>query len=147
MLSTRNIIIFVIATLVSGTVFYYIAPFIIPQATQPLSTYILMFGMVMGFIATFLISQLNARDNEIISLFVGNLPFKASSRQIQSIFEKYGNVQNVRIMTDKVTRKPRGYGFIEMGRSDGTAAINALNGYEFMGRELKVNIATNKKQN
>lgn len=48
-------------------------------------------------------------------------------------------------MTDRETRRPRGFGFIEMGASDAKAAIKALDGYEFMGRDLKVNEANERK--
>ncbi len=48
-------------------------------------------------------------------------------------------------MTDRVTRKPRGFGFVEMNRKHARAAIRALDGTEFFGRELKVNIANERK--
>lgn len=146
MLSTKNLIIAGIAVLVLGVLVYFVSPAIIPAATQPLTTYFFMLGAVFGLGIAWLISLYNAKSNQPVSIFVGNLPFKANNRQIQNVFAKYGYVHNVRIMMDKATRKPRGYGFVEMGRADAAAAINALNGYEFMGRELKVNVAENKRQ-
>jgi RNA recognition motif-containing protein len=64
---------------------------------------------------------------------------------LRELFEQYGEVYAVRLMTDRVTRKPRGFGFIEMNRRDAKAAIRALNGTEFYGREIKVNIANEHK--
>ena len=73
------------------------------------------------------------------SIFVGNLNFNASREQVQALFAEYGEVISVRIMTDRVTRRPRGFGFIEMPREAAFKAIDALNGQEFMGRDLRVN--------
>lgn len=145
MLSTKNLVIAGIAILLLGALAYFVTPFLTPSAKQPFTSYVLMAGAVIGYVIAYLLSIYAARVNQPVSIFVGNLPFKASNRQIQNAFSQYGSVHNVRIMMDKATRKPRGYGFVEMGRIDATAAINALNGSEFMGRELKVNIAENKK--
>ena len=54
-------------------------------------------------------------------------------------------MHSVRLMTDRVTRKPRGFGFVEMNRKEARAAIRALDGTEFFGRQLKVNIAKERK--
>ncbi len=145
MLSTKNLVIAGIAILLLGAIGYFVSPYIAPFANQPFTTYVLMIGAVFGYLIAYLLSVYAARVNQPVSIFVGNLPFKASNRQIQNAFSQYGSVHNVRIMMDKATRKPRGYGFVEMGRVDAVAAINALNGSQFMGRELKVNIAENKK--
>lgn len=72
------------------------------------------------------------------TLFIGNLAFKASEREIRRLFSQYGEVFSVRLMTDKVTRKPRGYGFIEMEKKAANMAIAKLNEKEFMGRDLRV---------
>jgi hypothetical protein len=86
-----------------------------------------------------------ASSAKVESIFIGNLAFKASSGAVRELFEQYGDVQAVRLMTDRVTRKPRGFGFVEMRRKDALSAIRALNGQEFQGRELKVNIANDRK--
>ena len=150
MLSTSNpaktTLIAAIIILALGALCYLLSPFIMPQASQPFTSYVLMAGAVLGYGISYLLTKVSVIKNQPVSIFVGNLPFKANSRQIQNVFAKYGSVHNVRIMMDKATRKPRGYGFVEMGRADAAAAINALNGSEFMGRELKVNIAETRKQ-
>ncbi|HEB56875.1 MAG TPA: RNA-binding protein [Gammaproteobacteria bacterium] len=79
------------------------------------------------------------------SIFIGNLAFRASNNAVRELFEQYGEVHAVRLMTDRVSRKPRGFGFVEMNHRDAMKAIKALQGKEFQGRELKVNIANERK--
>lgn len=80
-----------------------------------------------------------AANGETQSVFVGNLAFKASRDDLRELFSKYGTVHSVRIMTDRATRRPRGFGFVEMATSDADRAIKALDGQEFHGRPLRVN--------
>ena len=76
-------------------------------------------------------------------LFVGNLPFSASEDEIRALFEQNGrSVEEVKLITDRDTGRPRGFGFVEMGDSGhAQAAIDELNGYEMNGRQLNVNEA------
>ena len=76
-------------------------------------------------------------------LYVGNLPFSADEDQIRDLFAQNGReVSEVKLVTDRDTGRPRGFGFVEMGSSDDAdSAIRALNGYEFGGRALTVNEA------
>ncbi len=76
-------------------------------------------------------------------LYVGNLPFDVDETQLRSLFERDGRqVTEVKIITDRETGRPRGFGFVEMGsQEDATKAISALNGTEFGGRALTVNEA------
>ncbi len=78
---------------------------------------------------------------EIKSIYVGNVAFSAPREDLQALFEAHGQVVSVRLMTDRVTRRPRGYGFVEMESQAADAAIAALNGMEFFGRSLRVNEA------
>nr|WP_232024031.1 RNA-binding protein [Sulfurivermis fontis] len=81
-----------------------------------------------------------AADNgETRSIFVGNLAYRASKDELEQLFGQYGVVRSVRIMTDRMTRRPRGFGFVEMEAKSALAAIKALDGKEFHGRALKVN--------
>ncbi|HKJ76563.1 MAG TPA: RNA-binding protein [Gammaproteobacteria bacterium] len=80
------------------------------------------------------------------TVYVGNLAFKASRDELRELFEPYGEVHSVRIMTDRATRKPRGFGFVEMDPAGADAAIDALNGQEFLGRTLKVNIGKERPE-
>ena len=76
-------------------------------------------------------------------LFVGNLPFSAEEQHIRELFERNDMVvEDVKLITDRDTGRPRGFGFVEMGSSeDADKAIQALNGYEMDGRQLNVNEA------
>ena len=76
-------------------------------------------------------------------LYVGNLPFTADEDQIRDLFGQNGRtVSEVKLVTDRETGRPRGFGFVEMGSSDeADGAIRALNGYSMGGRPLTVNEA------
>jgi len=76
-------------------------------------------------------------------LYVGNLPFSADENEVRALFEQDNRtVTEVKLITDRETGRPRGFGFVEMGSSeDADAAISALNGYDFGGRQLNVNEA------
>jgi cold-inducible RNA-binding protein len=76
-------------------------------------------------------------------LYVGNLPFTADEAQIRELFAQGGRTVNeVKLVTDRDTGRPRGFGFVEMGTSeDAEGAINSLNGRNFGGRPLTVNEA------
>lgn len=76
------------------------------------------------------------------NIFVGNLEFGATEDQIRSLFENYGTVERVSILTDRETGRSRGFAFVEMGNADESErAISALNGYALGGRALNVNEA------
>lgn len=79
------------------------------------------------------------------SIFVGNLAYRTSKEELQQLFAAYGTVRSVRIMTDRVTRRPRGFGFVEMDAPGAAAAIKALDGRDFYGRQLKVNEGKNRE--
>jgi RNA recognition motif-containing protein len=73
-------------------------------------------------------------------IYVGNLPFSASDDEIRTMFEEFGSVESVNLVTDRDTGRPRGFGFVEM--SDGAdEAIRALHQKEMDGRTLNVNEA------
>ncbi len=78
-------------------------------------------------------------------IFVGNLEFGATEDAVRSLFETYGAVDSVRIMTDRDTGRSRGFAFVEMGDSEeADRAIANLNGRELGGRALNVNEARPK---
>lgn len=74
-------------------------------------------------------------------MYVGNLPFSATTDEVRDLFEQYGSVQSVKLVADRETGRPRGFGFVEMEDADADAAISALDGVSFGGRNLKVNEA------
>lgn len=73
-------------------------------------------------------------------IYVGNMNYNTSERQLQDLFAQYGDVSSVNIIVDRFTGKAKGFGFVEMENAEAAdAAIAALNGQEFMGRQLRVN--------
>lgn len=80
------------------------------------------------------------------SIYVGNLPFSASEDELRELFATYGNVDSVRLMTDRDTGRPRGFGFVTMSDTDAASAIQALDGKDFGGRNLRVNEAQERKE-
>jgi RNA recognition motif-containing protein len=81
------------------------------------------------------------------NIFVGNLSFQASESSIRSLFEQYGQVDRVSIVTDRDSGQSRGFGFVEMPNpEEGDNAINALNGAEVQGRAMNVNEARPREE-
>jgi cold-inducible RNA-binding protein len=79
------------------------------------------------------------------NIFVGNLSFGTTEDSLRSVFEPYGAVDRVNIVTDRDTGRARGFAFVEMGSdTEGTAAIDGLNGRDLDGRTLNVNEARPK---
>ncbi|HON10089.1 MAG TPA: hypothetical protein PLE24_04420 [Chitinispirillaceae bacterium] len=72
-------------------------------------------------------------------LFVGNLPFSSTEESVRTLFSQYGEVISVKIPTDQMTGRPRGFAFVEMENAD--TAIAELNNYSFEGRNIKVDVA------
>jgi RNA recognition motif-containing protein len=81
-----------------------------------------------------------------MSVYVGNLSYEVTEDSLSAVFAEYGAVKRVQLPTDRETGRLRGFGFVEMGTDDEeTAAIDALDGAEWMGRDLKVNKAKPKE--
>jgi RNA recognition motif-containing protein len=77
-------------------------------------------------------------------IFVGNLPFSATESSVRDVFSQHGTVDSVALINDRETGRPRGFGFVEMPRTDAARAIQNLNGQDMDGRALKVNEAQDK---
>jgi RNA recognition motif-containing protein len=85
------------------------------------------------------------RGFRLKNIFVGNLSFNTGEDELRQMFEQYGQVDRVSIMTDRDTGRSRGFGFVEMTNAeDGEKAIAALNGSQLGGRTLNVNEARPK---
>ncbi|MBW8057022.1 MAG: RNA-binding protein [candidate division NC10 bacterium] len=80
-------------------------------------------------------------------IYVGNLPFSVDADQLRSLFEEGGRqVQDVKIVTDRITGRPRGFAFVDMDSSEeAEAAITALNGRDMGGRTLTVSMARERE--
>ncbi len=79
-------------------------------------------------------------------VYVGNLPFKASEPDLKALFSKAGDVMSVKIVEDRQTGQPRGIAFVEMSTQwEARRAVSMLNRTDFMGKNLLVKEATEKR--
>jgi RNA recognition motif-containing protein len=78
-------------------------------------------------------------------IYVGGLPYSVTSEQLRELFQAHGTVESATVVTDKYTGQSRGFGFVEMAtQAEAEKAITALNGTQFEGRSLAVNISKPK---
>ncbi len=88
----------------------------------------------------------NQKEVHLKNIFVGNLSFGVTEDAVRSLFEQYGAVERVSIVTDRDTGRAKGFGFVEMtGDAEAERAINSLNGQELDGRNLTINEARPKE--
>ena len=82
-----------------------------------------------------------------MNIYVGNLSYDAGEDDLRKLFEEYGSVESVNVITDRMTNRSKGFGFIEMNDDDeAKKAIEELDGKEHLGRDLKVNVARPRKE-
>ncbi|MDX2213770.1 MAG: RNA-binding protein [Oculatellaceae cyanobacterium bins.114] len=82
-----------------------------------------------------------------MSIYVGNLSYEVTESDLNQVFAEYGTVKRIQLPADRETGRMRGFGFVEMGtEAEETAAIEALDGAEWMGRDLKVNKAKPREE-
>jgi RNA recognition motif-containing protein len=80
-------------------------------------------------------------------LFVGNLSFQTTENELQDAFAAYGTVTETNLMVDRMTNRPRGFGFVTMGSdAEAQAAIEGLNGRDLGGRAITVNVARPREE-
>lgn len=81
-----------------------------------------------------------------MKLYVGNLPYSTSEDELRSLFETHGQVDSVKLITDRATGRSRGFGFVEMPDEDARTAIDALAGQDLGGRKLVVDQARPRQE-
>jgi RNA recognition motif-containing protein len=82
-----------------------------------------------------------------MNIYVGNLSFNCTEGDLRTAFSAHGEVESVRLITDRDTGRSKGFGFVEMSNdSEANAAIQALNGVELMERTIKVNEARPREE-
>ncbi len=82
-----------------------------------------------------------------MNIYVSNLGFHLGNEDLKGFFAAFGEVTSARVITDRDTNKSKGFGFVEMpNESEGTTAINKLNGFAVEGRSLNVNLAKLKER-
>jgi RNA recognition motif-containing protein len=81
-----------------------------------------------------------------MDIYVGNLPYSATEEDVSGLFASYGPVERVKIITDRETGRSKGFAFVTLGdQSQLNAAIEALNGFDYQGRALRVNASEPKE--
>ncbi len=82
-----------------------------------------------------------------MNIYVGNLPYSATEDELEALFTEHGPVVRVNIISDRETGRSKGFGFVEMtNQPDGEKAIEALDGFDLQGRNLKVNEARPREE-
>ena len=77
-----------------------------------------------------------------MNIYVGNLSFRTDDEELREVFAEFGEVRSAKVVMDRETNRSRGFGFVEMDNdAEGKAAIEALDGAEVGGRNLRVNEA------
>ena len=82
-----------------------------------------------------------------MQIYVNNFPFTTTEEELRHLFEPYGTVETARIVTDRDTGRPRGFGFVEMpNATEAQAALEGLNGTSLGGRTLTINEARPREE-
>jgi len=82
-----------------------------------------------------------------MNIYVGNLTYDVTENDLRNLFGEHGTVSKVNVIMDKMTGKSKGFAFVEMENDkDGQKAIDALNGVDLQGRNLKVNLANTRTE-
>jgi RNA recognition motif-containing protein len=136
-------------TFIVAVVFAVIAYFLSTvTGNTPAITAVLV--LVSTFIAPLIGSssstESTTEEEEVKTLYVGNLPYRANESAIRELFSEHGQVHSVRLMKDKHTGKRRGFGFVEMSANSADAAVSSLNDTEFQQRTLKVREAKERPE-
>ena len=143
-----------ISTVIIAIVFAILA-YIITSTVSITPVVVSVIVFISAFIAPLLSSSSSTTNTsvpaqqspeDIKTLYVGNLPYRANETAIRELFSNHGIVQSVRLMKDKHTGKRRGFGFVEMSTNDIDKAISALNDTEFQQRTLKVREAKERPE-
>lgn len=79
-------------------------------------------------------------------LYVGNLPFSSTEADVEALFSSYGEVVDVKIITERDTGRSRGFGFVTFGSQKDAEEALTLNGHDMNGRRLVVNVAREKSE-
>ncbi|NOK61063.1 MAG: RNA-binding protein [Chloroflexi bacterium AL-W] len=80
----------------------------------------------------------------LVKLFVGNLAWSVNDTTLEDVFADHGEVQSARVITDRDTGRSRGFGFVELETENADAVIDAVNGRDINGRQVRVNRAEDK---
>ena len=140
----------IFTTIILAIVLYVVLPIVASDMSSQWSavTGVLVGGLVVPSLLKLIPASVTPIEqdtsNEVSTLYVGNLPYRADEEAVQAHFEQQGTVVSVRLMKDRRTGKRKGYGFVEMNAKGAVKAIKNLNDSTFQERTLKVRLAKEK---
>ncbi|CAM2847690.1 RNA recognition motif domain-containing protein [Helicobacter felis] len=79
------------------------------------------------------------------NIYVGNLVYSATEQEVEGLYSQFGAVHSVKLIQDRETKRPKGFGFVEMEDADASKAISALDNTDFMGRTIRVTEANPRR--
>ncbi len=135
---------FIIAAILAGLA--YAIQGTLLNAPEAIAAFVFISAFIAPLIGWENNSTSQSQTEELKTLYVGNLPYRANESAVKELFSNYGSVHSVRLMKDKHTGKRRGFGFVEMSANDLENAISALNDSEFQQRTLKVREAKERPE-
>lgn len=77
-------------------------------------------------------------------IYIGNLPYSATEQDVQTLFAQFGDIENVALIKDRDTGRPKGFGFITFENQNSAQDALKMDGQDFQGRPLKVSMAKEK---
>ncbi|XPF92716.1 RNA recognition motif domain-containing protein [Colwellia sp. RE-S-Sl-9] len=137
-----------VSTVIIALVFAGLAFFLF-SLIEPTQTNVAIAIFIAAFVAPLIginDSSESSASDDVKTLYVGNLPYRANEASVRELFSTIGQVHSVRLMKDKHTGKRRGFGFVEMSANDTDKAVEALNDKEFQQRTLKVREAKERPE-
>ncbi len=143
-MKSPQIVTVIIVAIVFAIIGYFIAGVI---GVEPLTVAASLFiGAVIAPFVSISQSSASPESQDIKTLYVGNLPYRANESAVRELFSEHGFVHSVRLMKDKHTGKRRGFGFVEMSTDNIDKVISTLNDMEFQQRTLKVREAKERPE-
>ena len=144
-MKSPQILTIIIVAAVLALIGFFVAPLLSVNSTA-----VAVSLFIGAFISPFLSNkgggESTSASEEVKTLYVGNLPYRANETVVRELFSEYGTVHSVRLMKDKHTGKRRGFGFVEMSAKNSDTAVEQLNDTEFQQRTLKVREAKERPE-
>lgn len=155
-----------VASIVLAVIGFFVAGPILGEGTSSIAKSMFSAGVLLNAVLIFILSSMTKSsssvtpapvssptttastdvesDEDVSTLYVGNLPYRANEQIVKEHFEKFGYVRSVRLMKDKRTGKRKGFGFVEVAAQEADSMIKELNDSEFEERTIKVRPAKDK---
>nr|WP_297347090.1 RNA-binding protein [uncultured Glaciecola sp.] len=157
-----------VASAILAIIGFFVAGLILGEASTSIEKSMFAVGVIFNAVLMFLLSRMtksnasaasskqtsssipndddefDESDEDVSTLYVGNLPYRANEQIVKEHFETFGYVRSVRLMKDKRTGKRKGFGFVEVSAQEADSMIEKLNDSEFQERTIKVRPAKDK---